>query len=114
MFPKRIQRRRTKGWRMPPNTVYVGRPSPLGNPFRCGPYHETAVDLFRQCISTFPVKPSKIAIWKAHGGNAALLIGIASGALVEGIRGKNLACWCRLDQPCHADVLLKLANKRSP
>lgn len=26
-------------------------------------------------------------------------------------RGKNLACWCKLDSPCHADVLLKLANK---
>jgi hypothetical protein len=27
------------------------------------------------------------------------------------LRGKNLACWCRLDQSCHADVLLELANK---
>ena len=27
------------------------------------------------------------------------------------LRGKNLACWCRLDQNCHADVLLELANK---
>lgn len=26
------------------------------------------------------------------------------------LRGKNLACWCRLDQPCHADVLLEKAN----
>jgi Domain of unknown function (DUF4326) len=31
--PKRIQRKRTKGWKMPPNTVYVGRPTRLGNPF---------------------------------------------------------------------------------
>jgi len=30
--------------------------------------------------------------------------------LIEPLRGKNLACWCRLDQPCHADVLLKIAN----
>jgi hypothetical protein len=27
------------------------------------------------------------------------------------LRGKNLACWCPLDQPCHADVLLDLANR---
>ena len=27
------------------------------------------------------------------------------------LRGKNLACWCPLDQPCHADVLLELANE---
>jgi hypothetical protein len=24
--------------------------------------------------------------------------------------GKDLACWCPLGQPCHADVLLELAN----
>jgi hypothetical protein len=33
MTPKRIQCKRTKGWKMPPNTVYVGRPSLWGNPF---------------------------------------------------------------------------------
>lgn len=32
----------------------------------------------------------------------------------EELRGKNLACWCPLDQPCHADVLLELANNSSP
>jgi hypothetical protein len=26
------------------------------------------------------------------------------------LKGKDLACWCRLDQPCHADVLLEIAN----
>jgi hypothetical protein len=35
-------------------------------------------------------------------------------ARVEDLRGKNLACWCPLDQPCHADVLLELANKDTP
>lgn len=29
------------------------------------------------------------------------------------LRGKNLACWCPLNQPCHADVLLKLANREN-
>jgi hypothetical protein len=28
------------------------------------------------------------------------------------LRGKNLACWCALDAPCHADVLLAFANLR--
>ena len=38
-MPKRIQRQRTKGWRMPEGAVYVGRPSRWGNPFRLGtPY----------------------------------------------------------------------------
>jgi hypothetical protein len=39
MTPVRIQRQRIKGWTMPPNTVYVGRPSKLANPFRIGDYH---------------------------------------------------------------------------
>lgn len=30
------------------------------------------------------------------------------------LAGKNLACWCPLDQPCHADVLLELANRAEP
>ena len=30
---------------------------------------------------------------------------------MDELRGKNLACWCPLDQPCHADVLLEIANK---
>jgi hypothetical protein len=29
----------------------------------------------------------------------------------EPLRGRDLACWCPLDQPCHADVLLELANR---
>jgi hypothetical protein len=30
---------------------------------------------------------------------------------VEPLRGRDLACWCHLDQPCHADVLLEVANR---
>ena len=31
-------------------------------------------------------------------------------ARIAELRGRDLACWCPLDQPCHADVLLELAN----
>lgn len=34
MMPRRIQRKRTAGWRMPENTRYVGRGTPWGNPWR--------------------------------------------------------------------------------
>jgi hypothetical protein len=90
MRPVRIQRRRVKGWRMPPNTVYVGRGSRWGNPYRVGtcliPDKETAVETFKAYL------PSRLECSE--------------------LSGKNLACWCRLDQPCHADVLLELANER--
>ena len=84
--PARIQLRRTKGWRMPPGTVKVDRTTKWGNPFVVGKDGHAAqcVALFEQHAATLPV---------------------------EELRGKNLACWCRSSGPCHADVLLSLANK---
>ncbi|MFA5158180.1 MAG: DUF4326 domain-containing protein [Patescibacteria group bacterium] len=90
MKPIRIQRKRTKGWRMPPNTVYVGRPSKWGNPIFTKNYNKTAQQGFREYI----------------GG----LLFCDPNYLKE-LRGKNLCCWCKLSEPCHADVLLELANK---
>lgn len=89
--PQRIQRKRTKGWKMPENTVYVGRGSKWGNPFRVvdGWTAESAVREYRAAIDT--------------NGSPSLIR--------EALAGRNLACWCRLDQPCHADVLLELANQ---
>jgi hypothetical protein len=91
--PKRIQRRRTKGWKMPPNTVYVGRPTIWGNPFSGGTKEE-AVNSFRVDLSQGPLERRQLR----------------ERAKRE-LRGKNLACWCKPGQPCHADVLLELANK---
>ena len=92
--PKRIQRKRTKGWRMPPNTVYVGRPSRWGNPFTVEEYGaKMAVSLFSFCVAI------------RDNDGCEFLDGL------EELRGKDLACWCPLDQPCHADVLLEAANK---
>jgi hypothetical protein len=96
-MPKRIQRKRTKDWRMPENAVYVGRPSKWGNPFRVGiisdfgdvPDAETAVMFFRAWINK----------------------GLQRERIVRELRGKDLACWCQIEKPCHADVLLELANK---
>jgi hypothetical protein len=90
--PKRIQRRRVKGWRLPEGAIYVGRGSQWGNPYRIGtcliPDAQTAVDAF----------------W----ANLPLSIDLSA------LRGRDLACWCPLDQPCHADVLLYLANAPVP
>lgn len=86
---KRIQRRRTKGWRMPEGAVYVGRPTKWGNPYGLDVYsREEAIGLYER----------------------EMLFLSAMGFLDE-LRGHDLACWCPLDQPCHADVLLELANR---
>ena len=89
-MPERIQRKRTKGWCMPPNTVYVGRPTMWGNRFTVvdGFTPEQAVEMYRKFIGQ--VSPDFIR---------------------SRLKGMNLACWCPLDQPCHADVLLEIANE---
>jgi hypothetical protein len=93
-MPQRVQRKRTKGWKMPPNTVYVGRSTMWGNYAAhvcCITDHAAAKEAFR-CWVEEVASPA----WK---GRAAI-----------DLKGKDLACWCPLDQPCHADVLLDLAN----
>lgn len=85
--PIRIQRKRVKGWRMPADTVYVGRGSKWGNTFN-----------FRNSGKVHPAVRYAVEI-------APLLD-------VSELRGKNLACWCAVDLPCHADVLLDMANSK--
>jgi Domain of unknown function (DUF4326) len=96
MKPKRIQRRRTRGWRMPPNTIYVGRPSRWGNPFSDG---KDVVEWFRWWLAG-----ELSAGWDKRSGLA-----VQAEARIA-LRGKDLACWCPLSRKCHADVLLELAN----
>lgn len=114
--PVRVQLRRTKGWRMPENTVSVARPGRFGNPFTVADCAEagfrgTPAELARRCVEAFRVwidTPYWRNNWdgeESERKRSAALIGI------EGLRGKNLACFCPLDQPCHADVLLEIANR---
>lgn len=101
--PKRIQRTRTKGWRMPEGAVYVGHPTKWGNPFKAGdPVTQTPF-----VYATSEVKDSAhaVALYRDYAH-----ITVWVGALIGDLAGHDLACWCPLDQPCHADVLLELAN----
>jgi hypothetical protein len=101
-MPKRIQRKRTKDWKMPDNAVYVGRPSRWGNDNKVGdpyPFTEGHPCTLEDVIWLYEVD---MRTMDTIGGLDAFL---------APLRGKDLACWCPLDQPCHADVLLKLANR---
>lgn len=100
---------------MPLETVKVDRSTPWGNPFRvvreraawgvtlrdeasASLYRDTeddarqlACDLFRDWCVTY-------------GGQ------IGHKHNVGDLRGRNLACWCPESSPCHADILLEIAN----
>ena len=108
---------------MPENTVYVGRGSKWGNPFEvvkkkgmCGPaIVDYWVVKFAMCLigGKFAVKAFAIKFAISEFKKWAIgkhdLSGIKPLDVSE-LKGKDLACWCRLDMPCHADVLLELAN----
>jgi hypothetical protein len=93
--PVRIQRKRTKGWRMPEGAIYVGRPTKWGNntwtEAECG----SRAEALRRYVLDFMNDPLRLAF---------------AGLVVTELAGRDLACWCPLDQPCHADVLLDIAN----
>jgi hypothetical protein len=92
---------------MPENTVTVARPGPWGNPFIVGKHGDAAycVDLYKALLAGLMRvgrDPDIEALERTRrfvADNAAELT------------GKNLACWCKLGAPCHADVLLKIANR---
>jgi hypothetical protein len=101
--PERIQLRRSRGWRKPPGAVVVARPTRWGNPFVVGRRIDGmlvrdrahAVELYRRLMADSPAE---------------------CAAARSQLAGRDLACWCpRLAAdgsrgPCHADVLLEIAN----
>ncbi len=97
-MPIRIQRKRTKGWRKPEGAVYVGRGTKWGNPFEVGMIlkkNRAPLDV-DEVVDQYRINLERLM--KMRGAN------------IQDLRGKDLMCFCPLDQPCHADVLLEIAN----
>lgn len=78
---------------MPKNTVYVGRPSKYENPYKIGLLdREEVLFLYeRNLRGTLATNP----------------------LFLDGLIGKDLACWCSLDQACHADVIIRILNEKN-
>lgn len=92
---ERVQLRRTKGWRKPPDAVVVARPTRWGNPYRIRE-DRTAAQAVAKFRAWIEGQPEFIEQVRAE------------------LAGRDLACWCRIGAPCHADVLLELANSDGP
>ena len=93
MTPRRVQLSRKPGWRKPPGAVVVSRPTRWGNPYPVATFgRDQAVALFRRHLAEHP-------------------------ELVEAARqelaGKDLACWCKPGELCHADIGLEVANDKT-
>lgn len=98
MTINRIQRKRTKGYRLPEGAVYVGRPTIFGNPF--------------------PMKDASLSVktyreWLDGTLIVMALVDKRREVMKElkALRGKDLCCWCSPSAPCHADVLIDFANR---
>ena len=100
--PVRIQLRRTKGWRMPPNTAKVDRTTRWGNPWPIGEWGP----LDRKA----PDAEGAVGFFRAMFSDAEMRAAAGYPVDLSPLRGKNLACWCRPGEPCHVDVLLEMAN----
>jgi hypothetical protein len=108
-MPRRIQRRRSRGWRKPENTVVVTRPSRFGNPFKLSTgremgyteVREAAVEFFRLWLA------GDRFMWQAEDADSRREQILAS---LPSLRGNDLACYCPEGATCHADVLLAKAN----
>lgn len=129
MKPKRIQLSRAKGWRKPPNTVVVSRPTKWGNPFKVGDYAMIGdydpKNVFKFIYIVTPYrdvaerKPGKFTLIDSQETAVRFFRRLCKETnwckinprIITELRGKNLACWCKPGTPCHADVLLELANQ---
>jgi hypothetical protein len=110
--PQRIQRKWTKGWKMPTNAVYVGRPTKWGNPWTPKAYWDAGYSGSLKIAASACVQMYKAWLTDTRCSWSGTKIEATwpQPSLAE-LRGKDLACWCPLDQRCHADVLLELANE---
>lgn len=104
-MPQRVQRKRTRGWKMPEETIYVGRPTKWGNPYKLNEW--TKISGGRVYIKNLN---GTIDWYRDHLMNMLRNSGQTKKEFFKEIREKNLACWCPPDQLCHADILLKIAN----
>ena len=100
--PQRIQLRRSKGWTKPEGTIVVARPSRWGNPFKVGEFGDNLACMiaYRDHLqAALDGDNQRTSAWFHHiAANLSML------------RGHDLGCWCPLNEPCHADVLLLTAN----
>ncbi len=117
--PIRIQRRRVKGWKMPTNTVSVTRPGRFGSPYSVATYGlDLSLALFRETArggwnpTLLAEKSDEFvhATYELHCEWLKRLGNRPYEAVRMELRGKNLACFCAEGVPCHASILLEIAN----
>ena len=103
---------------MPENSIYVGRPTKYGNPFKLISGMMFYFSVNRSVFSPWIIydhaksdyEPSDMVyfyeMWIT--GKLTTEIGLPEVPNIEDLRGKDLACWCAPTHYCHADILIKI------
>jgi hypothetical protein len=111
--PQRIQLRRAKGWRKPEGAITVSRPSKWGNGVTLddvSAYVDFGPILHPVALSESTKRAIAVDAYREWLAEDMAVFPDEYASDLAALRGHDLACWCPLDQPCHADVLLELAN----
>lgn len=96
---------------MPAGAIFVGRPTCRGNPWqiRRDRFGWMVQDPRWNWYPSTEAVARRFAVWSFR--RWLLRSDFARRRVrIDELRGHDLACWCPLDQPCHADVLIELAN----
>lgn len=120
-MPERVQLSRTRGWRKPPGMIVVSRPSRWGNPIKALDVGSQYPSLDDRQVATLIVRDFKVLAerghlgfpnWRHFGGERGPVAWTYPpvAEIREQLGGRDLGCWCPLAMPCHADVLLRIAN----
>lgn len=128
MKAKRIQRKRIKGWKKPKNSIIVDRTSKWGNPFKlegdmiyCDASHRRKILSPWVCFNEHLYSKEDGIMQVIDLYKNWVTGSMDDGQIVrpplftiedikDELRGKDLICFCPINTPCHADILLEIAN----
>lgn len=114
--PQRLQRRRTAGWRKPEGGACVSRPSRFGNPFVIGEIVWIVARAGTQPVAAYD-RPGAVRLYRRWLDGTIEVVGQERPTREEirqRLAGRDLLCYCPEGAPCHADVLLEIANAPEP
>lgn len=116
-----IQRRRTRGFKHPPGTLFVDRTGIFGNPYKirfCGvDYH---VELNGNTVGGVygfeqDARKAAVELFRQHLANMKIYKPAVFTAMLERVRAAPyIACYCPVGSPCHRDVWIELAAETEP
>lgn len=124
MNPIRIQRKRVKGWKKPEGCINVSRPSKYSNPYKLSGdmiygyagHRRTILNpwIFIEVVGAITANERLIKLFEDWVNGSEEHDIITCPYTIEDIKrelkGRNLMCFCKEGEICHADVLLKIAN----